>query len=127
MIENTGTAILKNILVDDSTGYGANDFELVRGTLVAQVNTLAPGQVFEFNYSLSPESMGAMVLRPCKVTFTYIYSQQYYSQSIVVHVVSVPLIASIGVIIGVLAIVIFVRHRKIIKKQSNLPIPRTAL
>jgi uncharacterized repeat protein (TIGR01451 family) len=85
-VKNTGTIEVKDIIVNDMISYSQLYFSLTEGKLVAFIESLKPGEIFCFNYTIRAKRQSLVTLNPASITFYYLHKTEEQSNDLIIKI-----------------------------------------
>jgi len=122
-VENTGTICIKDISISDIVSFTQIEFTLIEGSLIKEIQPLAPGQIFNFSYKIQAKRQAIVNLKPASIDYYYLYKTKVYSNAIEVKII-IPkntqiLFLIVPSILSLVIIIIFFRQVKKLKVKKD--------
>ena len=119
-LQNTGTIIIEDIVINDISSYSQTDFTLIQGNLVNVIDSLEPGEKVTVSYVIKAKHQGLIELKPAKIVYFYLLKNEMKSNILNIKIITPMYRQLIYLFLPVLAVfLMFIIYKWQIKKYKR--------
>jgi hypothetical protein len=103
---NTGTICTGKVDLSDIISFNQLEFNLVSGSLINNLDCLAPGQNISYFYEIKAVNRNLITLRPASIEYYYLQRQLIFSNDVIIKVMLPQSIRNLFILIpGLISII----------------------
>ncbi len=87
-LQNTGSIIIEDIVINDISSYSQTDFTLIHGNLVNVIDSLEPGEKVTVSYVIKAKNQGLIKLKPASVVYFYLLKNEIKSNIVNIKIIT---------------------------------------
>ena len=87
-LQNTGSIIIEDIVINDISSYSQTDFTLIHGNLVNIIDSLEPGEKVTVSYVIKAKNQGLIKLKPANVVYFYLLKNEIKTNIVNIKIIT---------------------------------------